>query len=324
MKQRVLRKLKQHSSGFVSGEEMCRQMGVSRTAIWKHINSLRGDGYIINSQSNLGYSLQGVPDKLYPAEIREGLTTTSLGREIYYYDILKSTNGQARDLADSGALDGSLVVAEEQGEGRGRLGRGWFSPAGMGIWCSLILRPRVMPSEAPPVTMLTAVAVSRAVSQVAGIRADIKWPNDLLVNGKKLCGILTEMNAELERVNYLVVGAGINVNTSSEAFPVEIGDIATSIRAELGYDISRVKLLRAYLQQFEELYHVWLSEGFAPVLAEWRQKCVTLNCSVTIKTLKETINGWAKNVDTSGALEILLPDGSVRTFVAGEVSLRKA
>ncbi|MBC7324571.1 MAG: biotin--[acetyl-CoA-carboxylase] ligase, partial [Moorella sp. (in: Bacteria)] len=181
MKEQILRLLKESQPEFVSGEVLCKELGVSRTAVWKHIQALRAEGYDILSQPNAGYRLVGVPDRLYPQEILSGLKTEFIGRHIFYYPQAPSTNILARDLALSGAPDGALVVAEEQTGGRGRLGRGWFSPCGKGVWCSLILYPSVNPAAAPPLTMLTAVAVARAVQQAAGLVPGIKWPNDLLL-----------------------------------------------------------------------------------------------------------------------------------------------
>lgn len=320
VKEQILRILKEQQPDFVSGELLCKNLGVSRTAIWKHIQTLRAEGYAITSRSRAGYRLLRVPDRLYPQEIVSGLKTEFFGRRVFYFQQVPSTNKLAQELAGSGAPDGSLVVAEEQTGGRGRLGRGWFSPFGQGIWCSLILYPPVRPADAPPLTMLTAVAVARAVTLVAGVRPGVKWPNDLLLDGKKFCGILTEMSAEVERINYLVIGTGINVN--GEDFPAEIRDVATSLKIYTGRVFSRVKLLQAFLQEMEQLYRIWLQEGFLPILELWKQLCVTLHCPVRVSSIKESAEGWAEDVDNEGNLIVRLADGSIKRFVAGEVSLR--
>lgn len=192
-KTEILLLLKKSMPEYVSGEEICKGIGVSRTAVWKHIKSLQEDGYGIDAVPRWGYRLFAVPDRLYPDEIRQGLNTEFVGKTVYYYDSVESTNREARKLAAGGAPDGALVVAEEQVGGRGRMGRGWFSPRGMGIWCSLVLRPEINPGEAPPITMLTAVAVARAVEKVSGISPGIKWPNDLLVEGKKYAASLQSL-----------------------------------------------------------------------------------------------------------------------------------
>ncbi len=321
-KTEILALLKEHRPDFVSGEEICKKMGVSRTAVWKHIQALREEGYLIDAAPRTGYRLVKIPDRLYGQEIADGLNTEFLGRTVYYYDCIDSTNREARALASGGAPHGTLVVAEEQTGGKGRQGKGWFSPRGMGIWCSLVLRPGIAPAEASPVTLLTAVAVASAVEKTAGVSPGIKWPNDILVDGRKLCGILTEMSAEMERINFLVVGAGINVNIPPESFPAEVRDIATSLRAAKGGEVSRAALLRQYLREYEHYYRVWLDVGFKPVLEEWKKRSVTLNRPVRVSTSRESWEGWAEDVDLSGSLILRLPDGTRQRFTAGEVTLR--
>lgn len=318
----VLALLKENEPGFVSGEEICKKLGVSRTAVWKHIRTLREEGYGIDAVPRSGYRLLAVPDRLYAQEVIKGLDTEFMGRAVYYYASLDSTNREARALASAGAPGGSLVVAEEQAGGRGRLGRGWFSPRYMGIWCSLVLRPDIEPGKAPPVTMLTAVAVSAAVEKVTGVRPGIKWPNDLLAGGRKLCGILTEMDAEMEKVNFLVVGIGLNVNIPPDAFPEELRATATSLYQVKGGRVSRQDLLKQLLREFENCYRNWLESGFGPVLEEWKRRCVTLNCPVRVSTPRESWDGWAEDVDDAGALILRMPGGSRQRFMAGEVSLR--
>lgn len=323
-KAQILQLLKKDRNQFVSGEAICRHIGVSRTAVWKHIRSLREEGYIIDAATHRGYSLTYIPDRLYPDEIADGLNTEFMGGRVYYHQSLESTNREARALASGGVPGGSLVVAEEQAGGRGRMGRGWFSPKGLGLWCSLILRPEVQPNEAPPITMLTAVAVASAVEKVTGVAPGIKWPNDLLVGGKKICGILTEMVAEMEKVDYLVVGVGINVNIPFEDFPEELRETATSLCLEKNELVSRLHLLKQFLREFEFYYQKWINEGFAPVLEEWKKRCINLGCPVRISTSREVWEGLAEDVDSDGALLLRMPGGSVQRFMAGEVSLRNS
>lgn len=320
MKERVLNLLKEFYPEFVSGEVVCKNLGISRTAVWKHIRILRAQGYDIAALPHTGYQLLGAPDRLYPEEIHYGLKTDFIGRKVYYYERVNSTNEVAKELAGNGALDGSLVIAEEQTAGRGRLGRSWFSSYAEGICCSIILYPPVHPVDAIPLTMLSAVAVARAI-QNEGIKIGIKWPNDILIEGKKVCGILTEMNAEMERVNYLVVGMGINVNV--ETFPEEIINEAASLKTYTGRKVSRIKLLHVMLNEMEQLYSIWLKHGFKPVLQLWRDMCMMLNCPVRISGMGEVIEGWSEDVDESGKLILRLPDGSIKRLIAGEVSLRK-
>jgi len=322
LKEAVLRLLKAHRPGYVSGEDICKSLDVTRTAVWKHIQALREDGYEIEARPRAGYSLVFVPDRLYAEEIRDGLSTKFIGRQVFYRSSVVSTNDLAIELAQRGVPDGSLVVAEEQTGGRGRLSREWHSPKYKGIWFSLVLYPPVNPSEASRVTMVTAVALALAVRKSTGVPAGIKWPNDLLVGGKKLCGILTELGAELDKINYLVMGAGINVNLDRADFPQELRDTATSLKIETGSEIARVRLLQSMLVEFEHWYRIWLEQGFAGVLMKWKELSVSLNCPVRIHTLNKTWDGWAEDVDEDGALLLRLPGGRLQRLLAGDVSLR--
>lgn len=322
MKEAVLKLLKNRRSEYVSGEDICRNLDVTRTAVWKHIQALREDGYGIEARPRLGYMLTSIPDRLCPGEILDGLATEFIGRKIFYCDGVSSTADLAKELVRKGAREGSLVVAEEQTGGKGRLGRKWCSPKYRGILFSLILYPTTSPAEAARVTMIAAVAIAAAIRRETGIAAGIKWPNDLLVNGKKICGILAEMSAEIDKINYLVVSAGINANHDREDFPPDVRGTATSLKMEAAGTVSRVKLLQASLTEFERWYRVWLTEGFRPVLAEFKKMSVSLNRPVRIYTLNKTWDGWAEDVDEDGALLLRLPDGEIQRLVSGEVSLR--
>jgi BirA family biotin operon repressor/biotin-[acetyl-CoA-carboxylase] ligase len=322
LKESILKLLKNSRPGYLSGEEICRSLNVTRTAVWKHIQTLREEGYVIDARPRAGYRLTGIPDRLYPAEILEGLATRTLGREIDYYEKVGSTNEAARERAANGAAEGLLVVAEEQTGGKGRLGRQWYSPRSRGIIFTLLLYPPVNPSRVSQVTMLTAVALASAIRSETGVGAGIKWPNDLLVDGRKVCGILAELSAEVDRIGYLVVGIGINANQDFGDFPEDIRDKATSLKLETGATVSRVRLLQVSLESFEHWYGLWLEQGFEPVRAAWKQMSVTLDCPVRIHTLDQAWDGWAEDVDSDGALLLRLPDGSLQRFVSGEVSLR--
>ena len=322
MKETILRLLKERRPEYVSGEEICRSLNVSRTAVWKHIQALREKGYEIEARSRAGYNLAGIPDRLFPEEIGDGLATRFLGRTVYYCDSVSSTNNLAKELASQGAAEGSLVVAEEQTGGKGRLGRQWCSPKHKGIFFTFILYPPLMPPEANMVTLITAVALASAIRDETGVAAGIKWPNDLLVNGKKICGILTELSAEMERINYMVVGVGINVNQEENDFPEEVRASATSLKAQTGLSISRVKMVQAFLLEFEKWYTAALENGFAPVLAKWKELSVSLHCPVRIHTPNSSWDGWAEDIDTDGALLIRLPGGEIKRVISGEVSLR--
>jgi len=321
MKERILHLLKKSSPEFISGENICRQLGISRTAVWKHIQTLRASGYEIAALPHAGYQLLSVPDRLYPEEIHDGLETEFIGRKIYYYEHAISTNETARELADRGCPDGALVVAEEQSGGKGRLGRKWFSPYGKGIWFSIILYPPVNPSDAPLLTMLGAVAVARAIRKVVHVEAGIKWPNDVLLYGKKICGILSEMNAEIERIKYLIIGIGINVNV--EDFPEELEDTVTSLKRYTGQPVKRTVLLQETLKEIEQLYTLWLQNGFQPILSYWKEMCVMLNQVVRVNGINDIVEGWVEDVDEHGSLILRLGDGSLKSLVAGDVSLQR-
>ncbi len=324
MKETILRLLKERSPEYVSGEEICKCLNVTRTAIWKHIEALRDSGYEIEARPRAGYTLTGIPDRLFPQEILDGLQARILGRKIYYFDTVATTNDEAKELAQRGVPEGALIVAEEQAGGKGRLGRAWYAPKYKGTLFSLVLYPPVPPPQANQVTMLAAVAVASAIEKETGIKAGIKWPNDLLVEGRKICGILTELSAEMERINYLVVGIGINVNQEQTDFPEELRESATSLRIELQRKIDRVGLTQVALEAFEHWYGVWLKQGFAPILAGWRELSVSLRCPVRIVTPGDSWHGWAEDVDEDGALLLRLPDGEIKRVISGEVSLRLA
>lgn len=323
MKEAVLSLLKKNRGAYVSGEEICKSLKVTRTAIWKHINSLREDGYKIEALPRLGYQLTGVPDRLYPDEIKEGLNTRIMGqKKILHYSTLSSTTEPAREEAQKGCAEGTLVIAEEQTGGRGRLGRAWYSPQYKGIFLSMVLRPPVNPNEVARVTMIASVALALAINKETGVAAGIKWPNDLLVKGKKVCGILADLSAEMDRVNYLVLSAGINANHEPADFPEDIKNTATSLKIGTGQPVDRAGLVRSCLEMFEHWYYLWLEQGFAPVLQRWKELSVSLNCPVRINTLNESWEGWAEDIDEDGALLLRLPNGEMQRLVSGEVSLR--
>jgi len=320
MKETVLTGLKRHFGRYVSGEELSKHLLVSRTAVWKHIGSLREDGYEIESSPRLGYRLVSVPDLLLPPEIQDGLKTSIFGRQIHYRRTIDSTNRLAKELAAAGATEGTVILAEEQLAGRGRLGRSWVSPAG-GIWLSLVMRPQLPPHKAQLVTLLAAVAAVEATQKTTGLVPGIKWPNDLLLGGRKLAGILTEVSAEMERVNYLVLGIGLNANLSAEHFQRELSDSATSLLLEMGQLVSRVAWVQNFLTVFEQAYLQAHEKGFVSVLASWRRYSVTLGQDVIVSLGGRSVHGTALDIDEQGALLVKTVAG-LETFLAGEVSLK--
>lgn len=322
MKTDVLHILKQNQYQWISGEDICRQLSVSRTMVWKHIRSLKQDGYDIETQPRLGYRLVSTPDRLYPMEILTGLNTNFMGQRVLHHHTLTSTNDEAKKLARQGVRQGTVVVAEQQTAGKGRLGRQWYSNAGEDVLLSVILHPNINPAQTPQVSMLAAVAVARAVEKTCGIQVGIKWPNDLLVQGKKICGVLVEIGAEIDRVKYVVLGIGINTNSLAALWPDVIRDNTTSLREECGEKVSRVELVRAIMEELEYLYNTWQQEGFNTILKTWRTWCVSQHCQARVETLQGSYHGWIEGVNNNGALLLRLSDGSIQSFLSGDVSLR--
>ncbi|MDW7649840.1 MAG: biotin--[acetyl-CoA-carboxylase] ligase [Bacillota bacterium] len=320
MKETVLAVLKDNLFSYVSGEELSSRLNVSRTAIWKHIGALREDGYEIESAPRLGYRLLAVPDLLLPSEIHAGLETNILGKKVIHQHEVESTNRVLRELADKGEPEGTVVLAEQQTAGRGRLGRSWSSPQG-GVWLSVLLRPSLPPFKVQLVTLLAAVAAVEATETVVGITPGIKWPNDLLVDGKKLAGILTEVSAEMERVNYLILGIGINVNIPAGNFTGELTETATSLQAATGSSTDRVAWVKTFLTKLEREYIRAQKQGFSDVLERWRRYSVTIGYAVDVNLGNHTVSGTAVDIDEQGAL-LVKTDTAVETFLAGDVSLK--
>ena len=319
----ILDMLRSRTGQFVSGEELGRQLNISRTAVSKQIQKLRQSGYDIESTVSQGHRLRQLPDLLRPEEVCPRLTTQIMGSEIHYYAEIGSTNDEAKKCAVAGCPEGTLVITETQQGGRGRLSRGWFSPTAKGIWLSVVLRPPFPPQEAPKCTLMAAVALNRAIREVAGIPCGIKWPNDILCNGRKLVGILTEMSAEMDAINHIVIGAGINVNIAADEIPPELKGIATSILVEKGAPVSRLDLLIRVLECLEELYLAVKESGFEAVLAAWRRESITLGRMVNVIAPDKSYQGKAVNIDSDGAL-LVETEGGMERVLAGDVSIRPA
>ncbi len=269
---------------------------------------------MIKSSTKEGYTLVGSPDVLAPAEIKAGLKTSMMGKNIHYFKETESTNILARDMAGS-VDEGTVVIAESQTGGRGRMGRKWISPEG-GIWLSVVLKPRMQPLHAPRITLLAGVAVAKTIRNI-GLPAKIKWPNDVLINGKKVCGILTEIGAEMDSIQYVVVGVGIDANVDTETFPEEFRDSSTSLKNELGFDINRVEFVQKLLIELEALYLKFQKEGFTSIIEEWRMMSVTIGQWVKITTQSRIIYGEAVGVDSDGALILETGEGRLEKIVAG-------
>ncbi len=318
MKEIILQILQQQPGEFVSGEEICHQLQMTRAGVWKHIRVLREEGYEIEAYTRRGYRLVTCPDRLYPALIKAKLNTRLVGAHIHYFDETESTNKEAKTLAQQGAPAGTTVLAEAQTGGKGRLGRPWFSPHGSGIWCSVIFRPAIQPVMAARFTLMGPVAAVRAIRRVTGVEVGIKWPNDLSLAERKLGGILNEMQAEMDRINYLVVGIGINVR-SPQNWPEEIREKAVALES-LAPGVSRVDLAAALLQELEELYFLTL-EDFAAVRDEWTKLNILLGRNVVVNTIQGNFTGVATGVDAEGGLILLTTDGHRQVITAGDVAL---
>lgn len=295
---------------WVSGEEMANSQGISRAAVWKQIQALRAKGYYIESSTNKGYRLVMEPDLLDAGALRQALKTKVVGRDIYYYPKVGSTNDTARKLAWS-CDDGAVVVAETQREGKGRLSRSWHSPPG-GLWISVILKPRISLAQAYRINMAASVAVARTLSSLYGIKATIKWPNDILVNDRKICGILMEISAEVDRVDYAIVGIGLNANVTAKNFPKDWN--AISLLEELGSKVSRTDLAQRLLEELENAY---LSIGSKENYEDWCSLSATLGKRVRIASHDGDLEGLAESLSEDGALMLRLP-GETRRILAGD------
>ncbi|WP_047152596.1 biotin--[acetyl-CoA-carboxylase] ligase [Aneurinibacillus tyrosinisolvens] len=321
IREEMLQLLKESGDSFVSGEEISKRLGVSRTAIWKHIEELREEGYIFEAVRRAGYRLISTPDVMIAEEIKVGLKTRSFGQEVHYYATIDSTQNKCQELAKAGAPEGTLVVADQQLGGKGRLGRVWHSPAGKNIYMSLLLRPVLELQKCPQLTLLTAVAIVETVRDVCGIQADIKWPNDILLDGKKICGILTELNAESDRINWLIIGMGINVNAELDDFAADVQKIATSLRIVNGAPLRRVSLIQGILRRLEHLYEQYVREGFEPIKELWEAHAITIGKRVTIRTLQGSLAGFAEGIDDAGVLLVRQDDGTVTKVYSADVEI---
>jgi BirA family transcriptional regulator, biotin operon repressor / biotin---[acetyl-CoA-carboxylase] ligase len=319
---KLLSSLKESRGVWVSGEWLSGKLGVSRAAINKHVHQLQDIGYPIETSTKKGYRLGEFPDLLVAEEIREGLDTRLFGaRDIISLDETDSTNLRARDLAAGGAPEGTIVVAGKQTEGRGRKGRSWFSPSGGGVYVSLILRPPLAPSEAPRITLMTGVAATEALVSLTRLDARIKWPNDVLVRGKKIAGILTEISTEMDRIDYVVVGVGLNVNIQRESLGEGLRQRATSILIETGESFSRVRLLKAFLKHFEAYYKILQDEGFEPIRKRWKELSDIIGQRVSVEMIGMVRTGRVVDIDPDGVLILEDDLGSIQRVASGDVTL---
>ena len=316
----ILRLFRKAGSGFVSGELISRELQVSRTAVWKHINGLRDAGYIIEAIPSRGYHLLSSPDILSVDEVQGKLHTTRIGRHLVCLPETASTNADAFRLAEEGAEEGTTVIADAQSGGKGRRGRVWSSPAGVNLYCSIVLRPAIMPHEAPQLTFLSAVAAARAIEQITALKPEIKWPNDVLINGRKVAGLLNEMSAETDGINFVILGIGVNLNMTHAQFPADLRTPATSLLIEKGLPVNRAQFAAAMLDELDRLYTDFLDHGFGPVRDEWQQRCNANGREVVVSEGNvETARGMFQGIDGDGALLVRSSGGAIERILSGDV-----
>ena len=331
MKEEILRMLRE-ADGYVSGQELCNKFGVSRTAVWKVINQLKEAGYEIEAQSNRGYHIKSAPDLMNEAELKSIWNTEWIGQEILYFESIDSTNTKAKELAEQGYPSGTLVVANHQNDGKGRRGRSWESPSNTGIFMTLMLKPDINPNNASMLTLVAALAVAKAITEITGEDAKIKWPNDIVVNGKKVCGILTEMSAQFDYINHIVVGIGINVH--NEEFPEELREMATSLKLESkrasnseaskseGKNFRRAEIIEKTMEYFEKYYAKFLeTEDLSELMKEYNSILVNMHSQVKVLDPKESFEGKAMGITKRGELMVDTWE-SRKLESSGEVSVR--
>jgi BirA family transcriptional regulator, biotin operon repressor / biotin---[acetyl-CoA-carboxylase] ligase len=333
MRIKVLKELKLNISNYVSGESLSRSLGVSRTSIWKYINELKKEGYEISSSSKKGYKLEGIPDIVRENEIAYDLKTEVFGRKIFYFDTIDSTNLYAKKLGNENCEEGTVIIADSQTAGRGRLGRHWTSASNKGIWMSIVLRPDIVPENAQIITIAAAVAVVTAIKKSTGINTGIKWPNDIILNGKKVCGILTEMNSEMERVNFIILGIGINVSQNLEDFPEDLMKLATSLKIHLFNNqdhnldpdikiLNRSEIIKNLLYELEIIYSKINKGLLTEIVDEWKLNSVTLGKEVKVLSKSMEFTGIAIDITADGKLIVKDNEGKLTEVNSGEVSVK--
>jgi BirA family biotin operon repressor/biotin-[acetyl-CoA-carboxylase] ligase len=320
----ILDSLRAASDGSVSGAELSQKLKLSRTAIRARIEVLRSLGYDIEASPHLGYRLLDAPDVLHADDLLSRLGKAGIiGRDIQVFQETTSTNDVIEKMARDGVPEGAVVFAEAQTKGRGRLGRKWLSPSRKGLWFSVLLRPALRPQDATQLTVVSATALRRAIEAHTGLKPEIKWPNDILVGGRKTAGILTELNAELDQIKYVILGIGVDVNMAASDFPADLRKLATSLRAEFGKPIPRAELAVGILRELDHDYARLCDGRFAEVVDEWEEHCTTLGREVIIRTGQRQIRGRAESLAEDGVLLLRTDHGLLERIVGGDVTLEK-
>jgi BirA family biotin operon repressor/biotin-[acetyl-CoA-carboxylase] ligase len=310
-----------NEQGYVSGEDIAERLGFTRAAVWHHIDTLKKLGYEFEAVPRLGYRLIREPDRLRPDEIETEFAEKLIGRKIYYYDETQSTNDVAEQLARDGAMEGTIVAAEYQNSGRGRLKRKWLSPKGRNLLFSVILRPHLDPGFVSLMTIMSSVALARAMRQ-EGVPARIKWPNDVYVDGKKIAGILTEMSSEQDRVKYVVIGIGMNVNMSADDFQEEIRPLATSMRLSKGLNLDRMAFFKKVLVELEDCYHKIRQGLHEAILEEWSRYSFLMGQWIEVVSGQRRLEGVVIGTDARGELLLKLENGFVESIISGDINLK--
>jgi BirA family biotin operon repressor/biotin-[acetyl-CoA-carboxylase] ligase len=320
----ILFALRSVENGGISGAELSHQLGISRAAVWARIEALRQLGFEIEASPHLGYRLLNEPDLLLADDLAARLGGTEvIGRDIRVFEQTTSTNDVIEKLARDGVKEGAVVFAESQTKGRGRLGRAWVSPSHKGLWFSVLLRPDLRPQEATQLTVAAATALWRAIHDHTGIQPEIKWPNDLLLHGHKVAGILTELNAELDHVKYVILGVGVDANQTAAEFPADLRKTATSLRIELGRPVLRPELATAILRELDRDYARVCAGQFESVADEWEVHCSTIGKQVTVQIGERRVRGIAESLDDDGALLVRTEHGRLERIIGGDVTLEK-
>jgi BirA family transcriptional regulator, biotin operon repressor / biotin---[acetyl-CoA-carboxylase] ligase len=320
---KILSALRKNSNG-ISGSDLAEQLRISRAAIWSRIEELRKVGYDIEAGPHFGYRLAGEPDALLADDLLARLGKTKvIGRDIHVFEQTTSTNDVVEKLARDGVREGVVVFAESQTRGRGRLGRKWVSPARKGLWFSILLRPNLHPQETTQLTVASATALRRAIFSQTNLRPEIKWPNDILIGGKKVAGILTEMSAELDRVRHVIPGIGIDVNQDASEFPADLRKIATSLKIEAGEAVSRAALATAVLRELDRDYLRICAGKFSEIAEEWVEHCGTIGKDVTVRIGDRAIRGCAESLADDGSLVLRTEHGRQQRITGGDVTMEK-
>src|SRR5690625_1727804 len=317
---KLIELLSENEQKYISGQQLSNELNISRSAIWKHMNELKKDGYEIEGKARKGYRIISYPNKLSENTIQWGLSTNWLGKKVHHREVIDSTQKLAHQLALDGVEHGTIVIADEQTDGKGRTGRPWQSNKSQGIWMSIILRPNILPYLAPQLTLLTATVLARVLDDFADITPQIKWPNVILINGKKIAGILTEMQAEQDKVLYVIVGIGLNINQEEKDFEQQLAATSTSLRMETDKNWSLLPIIQQIIHQFEQKYESFIEHGFSKVKNEWEQYGFKINERLQIKSGHKQWEGLFLGIAEDGALLAKNEAGDIEKIYSAEIA----